>query len=128
MPVVVDASAVAAVVFDEPDGRTISAHLEDETLLAPHLLDVELLNTAIVKIRRSFGDPLLITMMLSTVHRLHIRRLPIRAHEVGALALRTGLSGYDASYLWLAVEQDAELVTLDRALAKADRLLRGDPA
>lgn len=128
MPVVVDASAIAAVVFDEPDGRTINAHLEDETLLAPHLLDLELLNTAIVKVRRGLGDPVLVSTMLATVDRLDIRRLPIRAHEVGALALRTGLSSYDACYLWLAIEHDAELVTLDRQLAEADRRLRGDPA
>jgi predicted nucleic acid-binding protein len=128
MPAVVDASAIAAVVFDEPDGRTISAHLEGETLLAPHLLDVELLNTAIVRIRRGSDNPLLINSMLSLVGRLQIRRMPIRAHEVGSLALRTGLTGYDACYLWLAIEQDAELVTLDRALARADRVLRGDPS
>ena len=128
MPVVVDASAIGAAIFDEPDGRTIAAHLEGETLLAPHLLDIELLNTAIVKIRRGSGNALLISTMLALVDRLHIRRMPIRAHEVGALALRTGLSGYDAAYLWLALEQDAELVTLDRQLARADEALRGNPA
>jgi predicted nucleic acid-binding protein len=128
MPVVVDASAIAAAIFDEPDGQTISAHLDDESLIAPHLLDYELLNVALVKIRRGLGDALLINMMLNTVHRLRIRRLAIHPDEVAALALRTGLSGYDASYLWLALQHDAELVTLDRELARAERSLRGDPA
>ena len=35
------------------------------------------------------------------------------------LAEQTGLTAYDASYLWLAEALDAELVTLDRALAAA---------
>jgi predicted nucleic acid-binding protein len=37
---------------------------------------------------------------------------------VFALAAETGLSAYDASYLWLARSRDAELVTLDKALAR----------
>ena len=36
-----------------------------------------------------------------------------------ALAEATGLTSYDASYLWIARALDAELVTLDRKLAAA---------
>ena len=39
------------------------------------------------------------------------------------LAERTGLTAYDASYLWLARELKAELVTLDRKLAAAEAKL-----
>jgi predicted nucleic acid-binding protein len=37
------------------------------------------------------------------------------------LAVDTGLSAYDASYLWLALALKAELVTLDARLANAVR-------
>ena len=36
------------------------------------------------------------------------------------LAVTTGLTAYDASYLWLARKLGAELVTLDKQLAKAE--------
>lgn len=39
----------------------------------------------------------------------------VNPDAVVALALETGLTAYDASYLWLARRLDAELVTLDRA-------------
>ena len=39
--------------------------------------------------------------------------------EVVALALETGLTAYDASYLWLARRLGLELVTLDKALQAA---------
>lgn len=126
MHVVVDASAIAAVLFGEPAGSTIRAHLEGDTLLAPQLIDYELMNVALVKIRRGLGSELLISAMLNTVRFLDIRRLAVPVDEVSALALRTGLSGYDAAYLWLALRSNAELVTLDRQLARADRALRGD--
>jgi predicted nucleic acid-binding protein len=35
------------------------------------------------------------------------------------MAKATGLSAYDASYLWLAGTLDADLVTLDKKLAAA---------
>jgi predicted nucleic acid-binding protein len=35
------------------------------------------------------------------------------------LALKTGLTAYDASYLWLARRLGAELVTLDKELGRA---------
>ena len=41
------------------------------------------------------------------------------------LAEQTKLTLYDASYLWLASALDAELVTLDDKLARADDDLRG---
>jgi predicted nucleic acid-binding protein len=36
-----------------------------------------------------------------------------------SLAVQSGLSAYDASYLWLARHHDAELVTLDKKLQAA---------
>ena len=36
-----------------------------------------------------------------------------------ALALKTRLTVYDASYLWLALHMKADFVTLDRELAAA---------
>ncbi len=43
--------------------------------------------------------------------------------EAIALAARTRLSLYDASYLWLAMALGVELVTLDERLARADESL-----
>jgi predicted nucleic acid-binding protein len=48
----------------------------------------------------------------------------INLAEAIALAERTKLSFYDASYLWLARALDAELVTLDEKLARAANALR----
>ena len=36
-----------------------------------------------------------------------------------ALAAQHGLSVYDATYLWLAMDVDGELATFDRDLARA---------
>jgi predicted nucleic acid-binding protein len=50
---------------------------------------------------------------------VEIEEYEIDPVEVLDLADRLGLSGYDASYLWLARALGAELITLDDRLAKA---------
>lgn len=128
MILVVDASAAGAMLFEEPEGPTIRAHIRGETLLAPHLIDYELANVCAKKIRRQPRDAVKLLVMLQGLDHVSLRRVEVPSGDVARLALQTGLSAYDASYLWLAIHRDAELVTLDRELATAERQLRGDPA
>ncbi len=124
MTLVVDASAVAAVLFHEPDGATIDAHTEGETLIAPHLIDYELANICWKRIRRDPSKGPALLTMLAGLQSVGIKRVEVPATEVAALAVQTGLTAYDASYLWLAMSQDLELVTLDGQLARVNQALR----
>lgn len=124
MTLVVDASAVAAVLFHEPDGATVDAHTDGETLIAPHLIDFELANICWKRMRREpHNVPALLTM-LAGLKSVAINRVTVPPTEVAELALRTGLTAYDAAYLWLAHSRDLELVTLDKQLARVDQLMR----
>ena len=120
-PVVVDASALAAVAFDEPASETISRRLEGETVFAPTLLKFELANVAWKKIRRQPRDAPAILQALAKVlsPRWGITWMEVDHAGVALVATDTGLSVYDASYLWLAGSLGADLVTLDTRLAGA---------
>ena len=48
-----------------------------------------------------------------------VQTLDVDHQAVVNLALQTGLTPYDASYLWLARDLAIELITLDRRLAAA---------
>lgn len=124
MTLVVDASAVGAVLFHEPDGPTIEAHTDGETLIAPHLIDFELANICWKRLRREPGKTAAILAMLSGLKAVAIKRVEVPAMEIAALAAQTGLTAYDASYLWLAMARDVELVTLDVELARVNQALR----
>jgi len=119
MAVVVDASAVGAIAFGEPEGHTLAAHLMGETLLAPTLLDYEMASIASKKARAHPEVAPHIQAALEAAGRLRIQRVPVPATELLRLARETKLTVYDAAYLWLARTRDAELVTLDRRLAEA---------
>ena len=119
MAVVVDASAIAAIAFGEPDGPTLTAHLAGQSLIAPTLFDYELANIAWKKTRRHPALAPAIQAALDAATCLPIDRVAVPAGDMLRLARATGLTAYDASYLWLARSRDAELVTLDGRLAKA---------
>lgn len=124
MTLVVDASAIAAVIFGEAEGATIAAHVEDESLLAPSLIDYELANIGWKKSRRHPDRRVELLAAIDLLAALRITRVPVPARDMLALAAETGLSAYDASYLWLAMSRDVELVTLDDRLARINQAMR----
>jgi predicted nucleic acid-binding protein len=120
MPVeVVDASAVAALLFAEPEAERVVKRLGTALLVAPTLLDFELASICLKKMRRHPERRAAFREALALRTRLAIDLLPVAPDEVVPLAEATGLSAYDASYLWLARRLGAGLVTLDRRLAAA---------
>jgi len=53
---VVDASALAALLFAEPEAETIAERLEGARLAAPSLLYLEVANVCLTRIRRRPGQ------------------------------------------------------------------------
>lgn len=123
MAVVIDASAAAAVVFDEPGAEPLRRRLRGHELHAPRLIDYELANVAWKKLRRAPDSGVAILAMLGEVADLDLRHADPDLAEVLTLAVATGLTPYDASYLWLARSLGLPLVTLDRTLARAAEAL-----
>ena len=116
---VVDASAMAALLFGEPEAERVSALLANSRLVAPTLLGFELANVCLIKCRRHPDQDASLRMAFGMRARMQVEEIEIDQDENLALAAATGLTAYDASYLWLARRLDAELVTLDRQLGKA---------
>jgi predicted nucleic acid-binding protein len=110
---VVDASAVAALLFGEPTLDAVAATLKDAALHAPQLLLYELINIAWKKSRREPMQAASFELGLKQLDSLNITYHDVERTKTLQLALHHSLSGYDASYLWLARALGAELVTLD---------------
>jgi predicted nucleic acid-binding protein len=117
MPVkVVDASAIGALLFGEPAAEAVAAKLAGATLAAPALLSFEIANIAVKKLRRHPERRTAVRAAYALSARLAIDIVAVDLTTVVGLAEDTGLTAYDASYLWLARELGAELVTLDKKL------------
>lgn len=116
---VVDASALAAILFAEPEAAVIAERLTGVRLAAPSLLHYELANVCLTKIRRQPSQCEALRASFHLAQRMNVEIVAIDHRAVLDLAEATGLTAYDASYLWLARSLGGELVTLDRKLAAA---------
>jgi predicted nucleic acid-binding protein len=116
---VVDASALAAILFGEPEAEAVAARLGAVPLAAPALIELELANTCLKKCRRAPEERARLLAAFALRSRLGITSFAVPAGATVELALATGLSAYDAAYLWLARHLGAPLVTLDSRLAAA---------
>ena len=119
--VVADASALAAVIFGEVSGAEISVQLHGATVFAPTLLRYELQSVARKKCLK-YPDRTRETLEAldrALDARASITWMDPNAVDVVLVAKATGLSTYDASYLWLAGYFEAELVTCDGVLSAA---------
>ena len=121
MPVkVVDASALAALLFGEPEADAVAAQLSHARLVAPALLGFELANVCLIKSRRHPEQQPALTAAFRLRDRLVVEEVAVDHNAALQLAGATGLTAYDASYLWLTRHLGADLVTLDQQLAKTE--------
>ena len=119
-PVVVDCSALACILFEEPWQAQASEKIRGRTMNAPFLLEIEFTSVALKKHKQGYGS--LVDKALARFKALNVTLHQIELPQVVALAMQYKLSAYDASYLWLAAELKAPVATFDEKLADAARI------
>jgi predicted nucleic acid-binding protein len=119
--IVVDASALLEALLRTPAAEAVERRLFDarETLHAPHLLDIE-----VVQVIRRYAAAGEIDQERGRAALADLEDFPLRRYPHGFLLprvweLRNNLTAYDAVYVALAEALDAPLLTRDRRLAAA---------
>jgi predicted nucleic acid-binding protein len=119
--IVVDASAVIEALLRTSAATAVERWLYDaqQTLHAPHLLDVEV--AQVVRRYAAAGeiDDERGRAALADLADLPLRRYPHDFLLARVWNLRSNLTAYDAVYVALAEALDAPLLTRDRRLAAA---------
>ncbi len=120
---VVDASALGAVAFNEPEKAEALRLIGDAELYAPSLLAYELTSIARKKaVRHPEARASLAVALRDALLSVDVHWVEVDHSEALDLSIELGLSSYDASYLWLAHRLNAPLVTFDARLqAVAER-------
>jgi len=116
---VADASVLGAFLFREPLADRAALLLEGKELFEPELLAYELASVARKKALRhaDLRDTVLAALRLGLALAIHWVQADHAA--VVELALETGLTTYDASYLHLSRSLEVPLVTFDEKLRRA---------
>lgn len=118
--IVVDASVVVTALADDgPDGDRVRARLRGERLIAPHLVDIEVLS-AWRRIAASGDlDERRAGLATADLRSLRIDRVPHAPLLDRCWELRQNLTVYDAAYIALAEAMQVPLLTADAKLAAA---------
>lgn len=125
---VVDATVLAAALFGEAEQQQAAALLQARALCAPQLVDYEIANVAVKKLRRERLAESAVLACLDAYAALDLQRHAVELGPVLILAQRYQLTAYDAAYLWLAEQLEAPLATFDTQLATAaEKHLAGRP-
>ena len=114
---IVDCSVLAAIVFNESLSSEAELLLRGSDLYAPVLLAYELAHVAQKKTADQPQNRRLISQALDWALDLNIQWTWVDHSGALEIALETGLSTYDASYLWISRFLNIGLVTFDRHLA-----------
>jgi predicted nucleic acid-binding protein len=122
--IVADASAVLELLLGGVSAQPAVTRLldEQETLHAPHLLDVEIAQVLRRYVARGAMSAARGKQALEDYLDLRITRHPTEPLLMRIWELRANVTAYDAAYVALAEALDAPLVTADARLARSSGL------
>ncbi len=117
---VVDASVLAVALADDgADGDAARERLRGEDLVAPELLDLEVVSVLRGQAIAGSLDARRADLALDDLTAMPLERAPHLPLLQRCWELRENLTTYDASYVALAEALDVLLLTGDRRLARA---------
>ncbi len=115
---VVDASAVLAVILEEPEKPMLVKETAGATLLAPACLSWEIGNAFSAILKRKRMNLESASKGLSIFELIPIQEMEVSLVEALVLCDRHNIYAYDAYYLQLAKRSSLPLLTLDRRMAE----------
>lgn len=121
--IVVDASIIVTALADDgPDGDRVRTRLRGERLVAPHLIDVEVLSAWRRLASAGDLDQRRVELAMADLRSLRLDRVPHDRLLRRCWELRQNLTVYDATYVALAEAMEVPLLTADAKLAAAPGL------
>jgi predicted nucleic acid-binding protein len=119
---VIDASAATEYLLRTPLGLRVATVIEDASLIAPELLDVEVLSVLRRAVLRGEITEQRLVLAIEDLVDWSIDRIPHKPLVWLAWQNRNNVSAYDAFYVAAARIANAPLLTADGPLSRAPKL------
>ena len=119
MNLVIDASAILAVLLREPQREALIAATSSAALLTPGSTPWEIGNALVAGWRRKRLTPAQMAAAWSSSQAVPLRLVEVDVPRALTLAVEHGLYAYDSYVLEAALVRRAPLLTLDKGLTRA---------
>jgi predicted nucleic acid-binding protein len=114
-----DASAVIAVIIEEPEGSKVIELTKESVLVSPYTIRVEIANALTRMMRRHILAQEGMLKAFELFEALPIDLLDVDFKRVLEIAWTHKIYAYDACYLEVAQRLNLPLITFDKGMAKA---------
>ncbi len=121
MEIVIDPSAILAVLLSEPERGALIRATKSSILLTPGSTPWEIGNALIAGLRRRRLKQDDVTRAWNSFEKISLRFVEVNISRALTTAAKHGLYAYDAYVLESATARRVPLLTLDQTLARAAR-------
>ena len=118
MDILLDASAIMAIILNEQSRNTVVTLTRDTTLLSPDVISFEIGNALVNLYRKQKITENELLEAYSNFTLIPIRNIKINIEKALKIACRYNIYAYDAYYLEIASRLKIPLITFDESMKK----------
>jgi predicted nucleic acid-binding protein len=118
LEVILDASAIMAVVADEAESEIVIYYTEEATIVSPNVVSFEIANGLTKMMKKKVIDKERMINIFKSFKRIPIKIVEINIEKALKIAWEYKIYAYDAFYLESAQRLNLPLLTFDRGMAK----------
>jgi predicted nucleic acid-binding protein len=118
MEVILDASAIMAVILNEPNRNKVISLTEDATLLSPEVIPFEIGNALISLFKKHKISEEKLIEAYRNYALIPLRNIKVDIEKALKIACKYKIYAYDAYYLEIAYRLKVPLITFDMNMKK----------
>jgi len=119
MEIVLDASAIIAVITDEPEAVLVLEHSQNALFISPSVISFEIANSLSRMVKKGLiNDRYKILDIINSFEQIPIRLFNNNLENVMRIVWDYKIYAYDAFYLEAAKSLNVPLLTLDKDMQK----------
>ena len=119
MEILLDASAIMAVVADEPESELVILYTQDAVIVSPNVIVFELANALTKMMKKKVIDTEeKMTSLIEIVEKIPLKIVEVNIKETLRIAWKYKIFAYDAFYLETALRLHLPLLTFDNGMRR----------
>jgi predicted nucleic acid-binding protein len=124
MEILLDASAIMAVIVDEPESEIVINHTKDSIIVSPNMVLFEIANGLTKMVKKKLIDTQeKMIRLIESFEKIPIKKVEVNLIKSLEIAWKYKIYAYDAFYLETAGRLNIPLLTFDSGMIRIGKEL-----